>query len=102
MEKEDNMLGKEIVTALKEVEMHVHGKNSLATRVVNIPDNIDVKVIRNKIGLSQQKFADTFGLNVATVREWEQKRRSPEGPSRVLLTMINIAPDAVINILHSH
>jgi transcriptional regulator with XRE-family HTH domain len=55
----------------------------------------DVKAIRAKFGLSQQRFAKTFALNLATLRDWEQERRMPHGPARTLLQIIDREPEAV-------
>lgn len=55
----------------------------------------DVRVIRERLGLSQEAFADRFHLSVRTVQEWKQGRRVPEGPARVLLQVIERDPDAV-------
>src|SRR3982074_2896356 len=55
----------------------------------------DVKAIRAKFGLSQDQFAKTFALNLATLRDWEQERRMPHGPARTLLRIIDREPEAV-------
>jgi putative transcriptional regulator len=55
----------------------------------------DVKAIRAKFGLSQDQFAKTFALNLATLRDWEQERRMPHGPARTLLQIIDREPEAV-------
>jgi Helix-turn-helix len=60
-----------------------------------VPADIDVRKIRQRLGLSQDEFAAKFALSVGTVREWEQDRRRPEGAARVLLTVIAKEPDAV-------
>ena len=54
-----------LAEALSEVLADVTGSVPLKGRVVDVPDQIDVKAIRQRIGMSQQKFADTFGLKVA-------------------------------------
>src|SRR3984893_18686721 len=54
----------------------------------------DVKAIRAKFGLSQQRFAKTFALNLATLRDWEAERRMPHGPARTLLQIIDPEPEA--------
>lgn len=59
------------------------------------PAEVDVKAIRRATGLSQEAFAGSFGFSLATLRDWEQRRRTPEGPARVLLTVIEREPDAV-------
>ena len=63
--------------------------------VVYVPQRSDVRAVRRKLGLSQAGFAARFGVSPATVRNWEQGRRRPEGPARVLLTIIDREPQAV-------
>ena len=55
----------------------------------------DVKEIRAKYHLSQGEFAALLGISVGTLRNWEQGRRKPEGPARVLLQVAEKHPDAV-------
>jgi putative transcriptional regulator len=43
---------------------------------------VDVKAIRRRLGVSQAEFARLIGVSVATLRNWEQGRRRPEGPAR--------------------
>jgi putative transcriptional regulator len=62
--------------------------------VVRVP-SINVRAARQKLGMSQDRFARTFRVSVATVRNWEQGRRRPEGPARALLRVIERAPKAV-------
>src|SRR5215213_6305436 len=64
-----------------------------------IPDRIDVAAIRQRTGLSQPAFANRVGVTVATVRNWEQGRRSPAGPARVLLTLLERNPRIVEEVL---
>ncbi len=63
--------------------------------VVRVPKQVDVKAVRKRLGLSQAAFAARFGVSIGTLRDWEQKRRRPEGPARVLLTVIDREPKAV-------
>jgi putative transcriptional regulator len=67
-------------------------------RRVRVPD-VDVGMMRGKLGLSQEDFAAAFGVSVATVRNWEQGRRQPHGPARVLLAVIDKAPGTVLEAL---
>jgi putative transcriptional regulator len=67
--------------------------------VVHVPDAIDVKAIRQKLGLSQEAFALHFGFSPAAVRDWEQGRRQPEQAARVLLMVIDEAPQTVERVL---
>jgi putative transcriptional regulator len=59
------------------------------------PAKVDVRAIREKMNLSQSEFAARFGFTAAAVRQWEQGRRYPHGPARVLLTIIDREPNAV-------
>ena len=61
---------------------------------VRVP-TVDVKAARRKLGMSQDRFARSFGVSAATIRNWEQGRRQPEGPARVLLNVIAREPGAV-------
>ncbi len=45
----------------------------------------DVVALRRFVGLTQQQFADALGISVHTLRNWEQGRRSPDGPALALL-----------------
>ncbi len=69
-------------------------------RVIEVP-TIDVAAMRKKLGLSQDRFAAAFGVSPSTVRNWEQGRRHPEGPAKVLLRVIDKEPEAVLRALHA-
>jgi putative transcriptional regulator len=55
----------------------------------------DVSAIRSKSGLSQRAFAQSIGVALGTLQGWEQGRRKPEGPARVLLALIDKRPGIV-------
>lgn len=59
----------------------------------------DVKAIRARLRRSQQEFAAMIGVSVATLRNWEQGRRRPEGPARALLKVAERNPLAVAEAL---
>ena len=67
-------------------------------RTFEFPES-EVRKIRQQYGLSQDKFATLMGISVATLRNWEQGRRKPEGPARVLLRVAATHPDALFNII---
>ena len=60
----------------------------------------DVKAIRTKLGQSQPEFALMIGVSVATLRNWEQGRRTPDGPALALLRVAAQDPRAVVAALH--
>lgn len=51
-----------------------------------------VKSIREKTGLSQDRFARRLGISINTLRKWEQGKRMPTGPARVLLNLLEKQP----------
>ena len=59
----------------------------------------DVPAIRARTGLSQAEFARSIGVKKATLLNWEQKRRVPDGPARVLLALIEKEPGIVQRVL---
>ncbi len=63
-------------------------------RIAN-PPVPDVKAIRRRLGLSQARFAARFGFSVRTVQQWEQGRAIPDRPARILLKVIEAAPETV-------
>ncbi len=58
----------------------------------------DVRALRDRYGLTQDQFAHLLGISVATLRNWEQGRRKPEGPARVLLRVAAKHPEAVLDV----
>jgi putative transcriptional regulator len=71
------------------------GEADPATYRIHVPDEVDVRAIRKKLGLSQAQFAASFGFGLDAVQNWEQGRRRPEGAARAFLKVIEREPDAV-------
>jgi putative transcriptional regulator len=65
------------------------------------PQGVDVCAVRGLTALSQAKFAELLGIELATLRNWEQGRRDPTGPARALLRAIGKDPVGVIRALTS-
>jgi transcriptional regulator with XRE-family HTH domain len=63
------------------------------------PEWIDVREIRDRMGMSQIHFSVVFGIPVATLRHWESGERKPGIPALVLLHVIARHPHAVIGAL---
>lgn len=61
----------------------------------------DVRSLREKHGLSQSRFAAMMGISVGTLRNWEQRRRRPEGSARILLKVVEKHPEAVFDVVAS-
>ena len=58
-----------------------------------------VKVIRRRLGMTQQEFADAFDIPVGTLRDWEQHRSTPDAPARALLRAIEREPETMRRLL---
>ena len=69
--------------------------------LVHVPEEIDVQVIRTRLGMTQQEFAGRFGFSINTLRHWEQGTRVPEGHARAYLVVIDRVPDAVQKALRA-
>ncbi len=54
-------------------------------RVFHVDPKNDLVKVRGKLGLSQAKFAAILGISADTLQNWEQGRREPTGPAKVLL-----------------
>ncbi len=61
-------------------------------------DGPDIKAIRERLSLSQKQFAGLLGISTRTLQNWEQGRRFPEGPARVLLQVADKHPQALLDI----
>lgn len=59
----------------------------------------DVVSIREKYGMTQQEFSSLLGISVGTLRNWEQGRRKPQGPAKVLLRIAQKRPKAILESL---
>ena len=58
-----------------------------------------VKVLRLRLGMTQAEFAEAFHLPITTLRDWEQRRSTPDAPARALLLAIERDPEAMRRLL---
>ncbi len=86
---EKRNVGVEILEGIREL------KAGKAGRVVNVPA---VAEIREKIGLSQARFAALLGVSVRTLQDWEQGRRAPSGAARTLLLIAHKNPKVLLEV----
>jgi putative transcriptional regulator len=84
--------GDKILGSIREARGILRGESEL---VVHVPPEVDVRALRRKLGMSQSRFAASFGFGLAAVQSWEQGRRRPEGPARILHKVIEHDPEAV-------
>jgi putative transcriptional regulator len=59
----------------------------------------DVKKIRKSLKMSQSQFARLMGISVGTLKNWEQGRRKPDGPARVLLGVAALHPEVLPDVV---
>ena len=85
----------ELVESVKEGGAILRGEEN-ASGVFEVEEP-DVAAIREKYRLSQMKFAALLGISVRTLQNWEQGRRHPQGPARVLLHVASRHPRAVLD-----
>lgn len=90
---------KRIEQGLKEAIAYAQGaRDGYVVHAVDVPDP-EVPAIRARTGLSQAEFARSIGVKKATLLNWEQGRRKPDGPARVLLALIAKEPGIVQRVL---
>jgi putative transcriptional regulator len=84
-------IGAEILEGINEIKAFKKGKVSLKTTQLSQPS--EPKVIRAKLKLSQSAFAALLGVSTRTLQDWEQGRRSPQGPAVALLRIAEQHPE---------
>ena len=87
----------ELVTSVREGGAILRGKQ-VPARAFKI-DAPDIKKIRAGYNLSQKEFATLLGISIATLRNWEQGRREPEGAAKILLQVAARHPDVVWDVV---
>ena len=93
-------LAKEAIDGMREALQHARGDRELSISEIDL-ESEEIRATREQLGMTQEEFAELFGVNLHTLRNWEQGRRRPEGPARVLLRIIEKEPKAVFRALHA-
>ncbi|EAW8492020.1 DNA-binding transcriptional regulator [Salmonella enterica] len=93
----DKVLFERLTQSMSQMNEIIEGARE-PSRTFHI-DAMKIKEIRQASGLSQSKFAELISVNVDTLRNWEQGRRSPTGPAKALLRAIANDPRNVIQAL---
>lgn len=95
-------LRKSIRNARHEIAAYLNGDVSgVKIQSLRVPDDVDVKAVRESLALTQKQFADMFGFKLATVQSWERtlNRRMPNRTARVLITALRNKPEAILGAL---
>lgn len=94
-------VAKSIRRGLEQAVAYARGEAEVRRYNVHVPERIDVRAIRTKLGMTQEEFAARFGFSVNTLRHWEHGKRQPEGPTRAYLLVIDRAPRTVEKALRA-
>jgi putative transcriptional regulator len=87
----ENSMFDDLIASVGEAK-EILGKRKKPSRSFMI-DEPDAKSIRTRLQLTQDEFAGLLNISVNTLRNWEQSRRKPEGPARVLLGIAATHPE---------
>lgn len=87
----DKLLFDELVASLKEAGAISCGEIE-PSRVFSF-EKQDIKAIREKTGLSQNQFAQKLDISSSTLKKWEQGTRTPTGPAKALLRILDKQPE---------
>lgn len=87
--------GQRLIKSAEQALEFAAGKADQANYRIHIPDEINVKRIREETKMSQAEFARHFGFSIRTLQEWEQGRSTPRGVSRNFLILLHRAPELV-------
>lgn len=88
-------LFEELLESVKQAKAIENGRMKPARTFAFNPKN-DVVRVRSKLGLSQSKFAAALGISTDTLQNWEQGRRAPTGPAKVLLRIARSHPELLV------
>jgi putative transcriptional regulator len=86
----------ELITSLREAGA-IHRGEAPPSRSYGM-EEADSKQIRQDLQLSQREFASLLGISLGTLRNWEQGRRTPEGPAKVLLQIVARHPEVLLDL----
>lgn len=86
-----------IVEGLKEAIRFSNGEDTGAT--VYTP--IDLKAIRKRQKMSQSKFAEEFGININSLKNWEQGKRGMDTTTILYFRAIEMYPEEMKNVAKS-
>ena len=89
----------ELVQSMKEAIAIEKGTQKPSRKFTYTP--LDVKTIREKIHKSQIEFSNMLGINVGTLRNWEQGIRKPDGAATTLLRLVAANPQFVESVLYN-
>ena len=91
-------LFEELLESVKQAKSIEKGELKPA-RTFKVNPTTDIVKVRGKLGLSQSKFAALLGISADTLQNWEQGRREPTGPAKVLLRIALRHPKVLLEVV---
>lgn len=88
----------ELLSSVQEMDAILKGEK-VASRTTQFAEP-EIIAIRQKTGLTQSQFAALIGVSQRTLENWEQGRRRPTGPAKVLLRIVDADPAQTVKTLH--
>ena len=90
-------LFEELMQSLREANLIKRGQLKPG-RVFHLNPESNIVRVRGKLGLSQSKFAAILGISADTLQNWEQGRKTPPGPAKVLLRIAAKHPEVLLDV----
>lgn len=90
----DNTLFDQLISSVKQAGAIRRG--DIKPKREFIVNDINVKILRNKLHLSQSNFSALLGVSIKTLQNWEQGRRKPRGPAKALLSIVHAHPEVIL------
>lgn len=94
-------IGDEIIEGLQNAIDFAKGDPSKGRETIVQVPSVDVKAIRENLGLTQKEFALFYGFKLSALRNWEQGRRLPDRCARLLLAIIEREPQVIREVIES-
>lgn len=96
----DNELFDDLLNSVQDMAKHARGEPVQNIQITEIPE-IDVRALRERVGVSQIVFAAMIGVSKRTLENWEQHRVTPSGPAKALLKIFDVDPEGAMRALHA-
>jgi len=75
--------------------VHELGETGIQAQAAQLSKTLDVRALRNRLGLTREQFALRYGLEVETLKNWETGKREPDTAARSYLHVISADPERV-------
>ncbi len=96
----DDMIFNDLLESTRNMVKHSKGE-TVQGAVTTTLSEVDIKKVRERVGVSQAVFAALIGVSRRTLENWEQSRVTPSGPAKALLKILEADPEGAMKVLHS-